>query len=52
MTHLGYLIAGWAISFGLIVLYAIRLCILGSRLSKRVPDQQRRWLDSPRKNSE
>lgn len=46
MTHLGYLLAGWGVSLGCGVLYAIRLILRGRRLSAAVPAGRRRWMTS------
>jgi len=47
MTHLGYLIAGWGISLVVLGGYALRLAQRGRSLSALVPDERRRWLESP-----
>ena len=50
MTHLGYLIAGWGLSSLVISIYAVRVLKRGARLSARVPDQNARWMSSPKQN--
>ena len=47
MTHLGYLIAGWGISLVVLGGYALRQVRLGRSLSADVPEDRRRWLESP-----
>ena len=47
MTHLGYLIAGWGISLVVLGGYALRLVRRGRSLSVEVPEDRRRWLESP-----
>lgn len=46
MTDAGYLIAGWGISLGAMAIYAVRLMVRGRRLTKQVPEDRRRWIDS------
>jgi|TARA_B100001741_G_C16044252_1_gene365776 hypothetical protein len=50
MTHLGYLIAGWGLSSLVISIYAVRVLKRGARLSARVPDQNARWMSSPKQD--
>ena len=47
MTHLGYLMAGWGISLVVLGGYAVRLVRRGRSLIALVPEDRRRWLESP-----
>lgn len=44
MTHVGYIAAGWAVTFGACGLYASYLINRGRTLTRRVPDGRRRWM--------
>ncbi|MGI9605025.1 MAG: hypothetical protein ACR2P0_02685 [Acidimicrobiales bacterium] len=44
MTHVGYLIAGWGIVFGVCGLYAIAVLRRSRRLLDRVPADRARWM--------
>ena len=46
MTHLGYLLVGWSVSLGCGVLYAMRIVFRGRALSRQVPADKRRWMQS------
>ncbi|MBA4810191.1 MAG: hypothetical protein H2036_04590 [Acidimicrobiales bacterium] len=46
MTHLGYLLAGWIISVGVLVLYGWRIIQKGKALSIKVPENRQRWMSS------
>ena len=46
MTHLGYIIAGWGISLGVLGGYAISVIRRGRAVSRLVPEDRRRWIDS------
>ncbi len=46
MTHVGYLIAGWGITFTVLGLYSISLVRRGRALSTQVPAGQQRWIDT------
>ena len=46
MTDAGYLLAGWGISLAALAVYAVRLMVRGRKLSRQVPEDQRRWIDS------
>ena len=43
MTHAGYLVAGYAVMLGTLVLYAARLWRRGRALARSVPPEERRW---------
>ena len=47
MTHLGYLMAGWGVSLVVLGGYAVRLVRRGRSLIALVPEDRRRWLESP-----
>jgi hypothetical protein len=47
MTHVGYLVAGWSVGLGGLGLYALSLVARGRRLSRQVPIESRRWMESP-----
>ena len=51
MTHLGYLIAGWAIGIGVPALYAIYVLRRGRKLSGEVPPDRQRWISSSEEQS-
>ncbi len=44
MTHLGYLLAGWAIGLGTLGLYGWSLLRRGRTTSRQVPAERRRWM--------
>jgi hypothetical protein len=46
MTHGGFVIAAWAISAAVLVLYSARLVLRGRALTKAVEPEHRRWIDS------
>lgn len=46
MTHVGYLLAGWGISLGLLAIYTRSVLTRGKRLSAMVAPERRRWIDS------
>jgi len=46
MSHLGYLIAGWAFGIGLPGIYAIFVLRRGRKLSAEVPVERQRWISS------
>jgi hypothetical protein len=43
--HWGYVIAGWSIVFAGTAVYAAAIVRRGRRLSERVPEDRRRFLD-------
>jgi hypothetical protein len=47
MTHVGYLVAGWTIGLGSLAVYAASLIARARRVSRLVPPERRRWIDSP-----
>ncbi len=46
MSHLGYLVAGWAIGIGVPFIYAILVLRRGRKLSEKVPFARQRWISS------
>lgn len=44
MTHVGYLIAGWGISFSACAIYALSVMRRARRLSALVPEERQRWM--------
>lgn len=44
MNEWGYVIAGWAITFVVLVAYAVWIVLRGRALSKQVPPEERRWM--------
>ena len=44
MTHLGYLIAGWAVVFVASALYAVSVIRRARRVAARVPVERARWM--------
>jgi hypothetical protein len=47
MTHAGSIIAAWLIVGTVLALYALRLVLRGRALSRAVPPERRRWMQSP-----
>ncbi len=43
MTHVGYILAAWAITFAVLGLYTVSVLGRGRRLSRQVPVERRRW---------
>jgi hypothetical protein len=43
MTHVGYVVADWAIPLGAFAAYALRTVRRGRQLAERVPPEERRW---------
>lgn len=46
MTHVGYLIAGWGITFAACAGYAVSVMRRARKLSERVPAERARWMTS------
>ncbi len=46
MTHLGYLIAGWGITFAIIAGYSVAMLRRGRVIGARVPADRRRWMST------
>ena len=46
MDYLSYLISGWAISLGVIAVYAASLLHRGKALTASVPADRRRWIST------
>ena len=46
MNGLGYIIASWTLVFGAVAIYAVRLVQRGRTLTRRVPNERRRWMSS------
>jgi len=44
MTHVGYLLVGWGVTFAVGAAYAVNLLRRGRRLTARVPADRRRWM--------
>lgn len=44
MTHVGYIAAGWAVTFGVCGVYAYYLVNRGRALTQRVAEDRRRWM--------
>jgi hypothetical protein len=44
MTHVGYLLVGWGVTFAVGAGYALNLLHRGRKLSARVPAERRRWM--------
>ncbi|WP_420638509.1 heme exporter protein CcmD [Candidatus Poriferisocius sp.] len=44
MTHVGYIAAGWSVTVVAVVAYAGWMLLRGRRLSRRVPENRRRWM--------
>lgn len=44
MTDLGYILAGWSIGLGTLGVYAYSVLVRGRSLSRRVPEERRRWM--------
>jgi hypothetical protein len=43
VTHAGYLVAGYGVMLGTLLLYAVRLRRRGRALARSVPPEERRW---------
>ncbi len=43
--HWGFVIVGYAVVFGAIAVYAATLVIAGRSLSRKLPNERRRYLD-------
>ena len=46
MNGLGYIIASWTLVIGAIAVYAVRLLQRGRTLTRRVPNERRRWMSA------
>jgi hypothetical protein len=46
MTHLGYILAAWLITFAVLGLYTLSVLTRGRSLSRQVPPERRRWSTS------
>lgn len=44
MTHVGYIVAGWSITVAVVVVYAGWVLLRGRIMSRRVPENRRRWM--------
>lgn len=44
MSDWGYVVAGWSVTFVVLVAYAVWLIVRGRALSKQVPPEDRRWM--------
>jgi hypothetical protein len=47
MTQMGWVLLGWAVVIGAITLYAVSVILRGRQLATRVPQDRRRWMNSP-----
>jgi len=43
MTHVGYVVAGWALPLAALGAYAAHVVRKGRRLAEQVPVEERRW---------
>ena len=46
MSHTSYILTAWLVSAGGVALYCARLVQRGRRLTRLVPPERRRWMDS------
>jgi hypothetical protein len=46
VTHVGYLVAGWGITFVACAVYAVSVMRRSRKLSERVPAERARWMAS------
>lgn len=46
MSYVGYLIAGWSLTFVTFIVYTYFVLRKGRILSSKVPEARRRWIDS------
>ena len=46
MNGAGYIIASWALVSGAVGVYALRLVQRGRTMTRRVPNERRRWMSS------
>jgi hypothetical protein len=46
MSHIGYIVAAWAVTFSVLGLYAISVLRRGRKLSSEVPVERRRWMST------
>ena len=46
MTHAGYIIAGWSIGLGTMAVYAWSIIRRGRSLTREVPAERRRWMNT------
>ncbi len=44
MSDTAYIVAAWVGTFGAVALYAWSLLRRGRRLSRQVPEEERRWM--------
>lgn len=44
MSHAGYVLTAWFLTFGVGALYALRVVVRGRTLAGRVPLERRRWM--------
>ena len=43
MTHIGYILAAWLITFGALGLYTFSVLARGRKLGRQVPAERNRW---------
>ena len=44
MTDAGFVAAGYAVTFGVLVAYSAWVLVRGRRLSRQLPAEERRWM--------
>lgn len=44
LTTTGYIALAWVVTFGVVALYAAWILHRGRELSRRVPEDERRWM--------
>ncbi|MCH7789687.1 MAG: hypothetical protein IH940_09615 [Acidobacteria bacterium] len=46
MSHVGYIVAAWALTLGVLALYSVTILRRGRKLSSEVPPARRRWMST------
>lgn len=46
MTHLGYILAGWGISLGVLGSYTLSVLRRAKAAAQLVPQERQRWIDA------
>jgi hypothetical protein len=46
MSHIGYIVAAWAVTIGVLALYTVNMLRRGRKLAGQVPAQRRRWMST------
>jgi hypothetical protein len=44
MSNWGYIVLGWSVTGAALAAYAMRLVTRGRSLTRRVPEEKRRWM--------